>query len=458
MSGYLHPGVYVEETEDMEEPLISVGILSGSDIALTLEGEFRTEDGKSLPGGTYHASADGGSIVLRGNGSECSLAHALLSPCVPSSTLVLHGVTIGRQFHWERAQDQRFAGSLRLQSRAGVLTAVNVIPLEEYLKSVISSEMSAAGSPEFLKAHAVTSRSWLLAQLRRSARRKSGAELPASPQESGTETIRWYDREDHDAFDVCADDHCQRYQGITGARVPSVEAAVQSTRGLFLTSGGEVCDARFSKACGGKTEAFENVWEPVRKEYLASVLDGEGEDSADLRKEVEAAAWIEGRPSAFCDTSDRHILSQILMGYDRETSDFYRWQVEYRQEELAGIIAGKSGMDFGAITDLIPLERGKSGRIVRLKIAGTRRSHVIGKELEIRRTLSRTHLYSAAFVVRALDRERGIPQHFLLCGAGWGHGVGLCQIGAAVMGEKGYTYEKILRHYFRGTEMTRLYH
>ncbi len=451
------PGVYVEETGDMEEPLLSVGILSGSEIALTLEGEFEAEDGKTLPAGTYRASADGGSIVLRGNGSDRPLTHAHLSPRVPSSTLVLHGVTIGREFHWERAQDQRFAGSLWLQSRAGVLTAVNVIPLEEYLKGVISSEMSSAGSPEFLKAHAVTSRSWLLAQLRQSACRKSGAEPPAPATQSGDETIRWYDREDHETFDVCADDHCQRYQGITGARVPSVEAAVQSTRGLFLTSRGEVCDARFSKACGGRTEAFENVWEPVRKEYLVSVRDGEGEDSAELRKEAEAAAWIEGRPDAFCDTTDPHILSQILVQYDRDTSDFYRWQVEYRQEELAEIIAAKSGIDFGAVTDLVPLERGESGRIVRLKIAGTRRSHVIGKELEIRKTLSRTHLYSAAFVVRALDRERGIPQRFVLLGAGWGHGVGLCQIGAAVMGEKGYTFEKILQHYFRGTEMRRLY-
>ena len=269
--------------------------------------------------------------------------------------------------------------------------------------------------------------------------------------------IRWYDREDHELFDVCADDHCQRYQGITRASNPIVREVIKETRGEVLMDNDTICDARFSKCCGGVTEKFENCWEPVPHSYLTALRDGETPAYPDLTDEREAEQWIRTSPEAFCNTTDKEILSQVLNNYDQETTDFYRWKVEYTQEELSGLIHRKTGMDFGPIIDLVPLERGSSGRITKLKIVGVRRSFTIGKELEIRRTLSETHLYSSAFVVDKKDIRLDIPSRFILTGAGWGHGVGLCQIGAAVMGAKRYSYRKILTHYFPGASIEKRY-
>ena len=372
----------------------------------------------------------------------------------------LNDVTIGIQFHWERKEDQTFKGSLEIRISEEKLVAINVLPLEDYLVSVISSEMSATSNLELLKAHAVISRSWLLAQTEKSKSISQSGKLYQSISETDGEYIRWYDREDHLNFDVCADDHCQRYQGITRQSTPLVEQAIAETRGILLMNEGKICDARFSKSCGGISETFENVWEPEVHPYLQSIVDNptlaDGFD-ADLTNEEAADKWIRNAPEAFCNTRDKEVLSQVLNDYDQKTTDFYRWKLVYQQDDLAELVARKSGRDFGKIVDLIPVERGHSGRLKKLKIVGTKLTLTIGKELEIRKTLSESHLYSSAFVVDKLNVENGIPAQFELTGAGWGHGVGLCQIGAAMMGAKGYKHDQILLHYFRGAYLSKEY-
>ncbi|MFW6290052.1 MAG: SpoIID/LytB domain-containing protein, partial [Mariniphaga sp.] len=300
---------------------------------------------------------------------------------------------------------------------------------------------------------------WLLAQIEKTKNIKAGGGIYRTSHESDEEIIRWYDREDHLNFDVCADDHCQRYQGISKILTEKAVQAVDDTRGEVLTSNGNVCDARFSKCCGGISENFENVWEPVRHSYLTKVVDSEFGDTTcvDLRRNVEAEVWIRTFPYAFCNTTDKEVLAQVLPDFDQATVDFYRWTKTYSQKELAALIKKRSGIDFGEIVKLEGLERGHSGRLIKLKIHGTKRTLTVGKELEIRKWLSESHLYSSAFVVDHFEIRDGIPQKIVLTGAGWGHGVGLCQIGAAVMGEKGYSYKQILSHYFQGAELKKIY-
>lgn len=435
----------------MKEPEISIGIVSAQKIHFTLNAHFLAK-GETVDGPQVIAFEDGG-ILWNGN----VYRELTFTPLENEASFSLYDVTIGINFHWERQETQVFRGTLKLVVDEGKIVAINLLPAEDYLISVISSEMNSASSPEFLKAHAVISRSWLLAQIEK---RKAMSQQPAdffSFIKTETEYIRWYDREDHSIFDVCADDHCQRYQGITRASNPIVREVIKETRGEVLMDNDTICDARFSKCCGGVTEKFENCWEPVPHSYLTALRDDEVPSYPDLTDEREAEQWIRTSPEAFCNTTDKEILSQVLNNYDQETSDFYRWKVEYTQEELSGLIHRKTGMDFGPIIDLIPLERGSSGRITKLKIVGVRRSFTIGKELEIRRTLSETHLYSSAFVVDKKDIRLDIPSRFILTGAGWGHGVGLCQIGAAVMGAKGYSYRKILTHYFPGASIEKRY-
>jgi SpoIID/LytB domain protein len=372
----------------------------------------------------------------------------------------LNDVTIGIQFHWERKEDQTFKGSLEIRIENEKLTAINILPLEDYLVSVISSEMSATSNMELLKAHAIISRSWLLAQTEKSESIRQAGKTYRSISETPEEYIRWYDREDHLNFDVCADDHCQRYQGITRQSTPLVEQAVAQTHGLLLMNDGMICDARFSKSCGGISETFENVWEAEVHPYLQSIIDNPALPKGfetDLTNEEAAQKWIRNAPDAFCNTTDKAVLSQVLNDYDQETTDFYRWKLVYKQADLAGLIARKSGRDFGAIIDLVPVERGLSGRLKKLKIVGTKQTLTIGKELEIRKTLSESHLYSSAFVVDKQNIVDGIPDEFVMTGAGWGHGVGLCQIGAAMMGAKGYKYNEILLHYFCGASILKAY-
>lgn len=427
--------------------MVNVGIMTQKSILFVLNGSYiETETGEELQG-EQRAIWTNGKILFNGKLYE----DLFFEPTDKKScSFDLKAVTIGVDFHWQRREDQRFRGALNLAVTEEGIVAINQIDAEEYLTSVISSEMSANASKQLLKAHAVISRSWLLAQIEKNQQLAKGEKPYTSCQQDEEQLIRWYDREDHVLFDVCADDHCQRYQGITRETNPVVKEAIQETRGEVLLYDGVICDARFSKCCGGVTERFENCWEPIDHPYLAVLRDAPEKEHPDLTNEEEAQKWIRTAPSAFCHTTDKAILSQVLNNYDQETTDFYRWQVIYTQEELAELIHRKSGIDFGQILNLVPLERGGSGRIVRLKIIGSQRSLIIGKELEIRRTLSESHLYSSAFVVDKELSANGVPTCFILTGAGWGHGVGLCQIGAAVMGAKGYTYDAILTHYFPG--------
>ena len=436
-----------EKQKKAHTPMVNVGIMTQKSILFVLNGSYiETETGEELQG-EQRAIWTNGKILFNGKLYE----DLFFEPTDKKScSFDLKAVTIGVDFHWQRREDQRFRGALNLAVTEEGIVAINQIDAEEYLSSVISSEMSANASKQLLKAHAVISRSWLLAQIEKNQQLAKGEKPYTSCQQDEEQLIRWYDREDHVLFDVCADDHCQRYQGITRETNPVVKEAIQETRGEVLLYDGVICDARFSKCCGGVTERFENCWEPIDHPYLAVLRDAPEKEHPDLTNEEEAQKWIRTAPSAFCHTTDKAILSQVLNNYDQETTDFYRWQVIYTQEELAELIHRKSGIDFGQILDLVPLERGGSGRIVRLKIIGSQRSLIIGKELEIRRTLSESHLYSSAFVVDKELSANGVPTCFILTGAGWGHGVGLCQIGAAVMGAKGYTYDAILTHYFPG--------
>lgn len=442
------------------EPDVHVGIVSGERMSFTLNSGYQAK-GESVIGRQEVAFAEGG-ILWKGNQYRELTFH----PQRADASFSLDDVTIGVGFHWERKETQTFLGTLRFVVEEDKICAINVLPVERYLESVISSEMSATASLELLKAHAVISRSWLLAQMEKRRRLADGSDSFFSFTRKDDELVRWYDREDHTIFDVCADDHCQRYQGITRETDRHVAEAVAATRGEILTADGDICDARFSKCCGGMTEEFQYCWENIRKPYLVATRDlmasGEGglkaAEPSPLTVEGNAVRWIRSCPDSFCNTRDPKVLRQVLNDYDRETPDFYRWKVEYAQDELSAIIADKLKMDLGRIVDLVPLERGTSGRIARLKIVGTKKTFTIGKELEIRRALSPTHLYSSAFVADRLDiGADGVPARFLLTGAGWGHGVGLCQIGAAVMGEKGYRYGDILLHYYHGAAIEKIY-
>ncbi len=440
----------------MLEPFIKVGILNAPQIDIVLLDTY-TVNGHEVRGPqTLSATADG-RIAWQGEVFDAPLE---FHPYDQSGTFEIKDVVIGVNFHWERRENQRFSGSARFIIEDGRLTIINILPVEDYLLSVISSEMSAHASLELLKAHAVISRSWLLAQISKNKDITDSGETYSACTETADERCKWYDREDHVNFDVCADDHCQRYQGVTRQSTPKVAEAIAATRGQVLMYDGELCDARFSKCCGGVFEQFENCWEPKHYKYLRARLDNVDENNfPDLTVEENATKWILSRPEAFCNTSDAKILSQVLNNYDQETTDFYRWKVDYTREELSEIACRRSGIDFGQIVDLVPMERGTSGRIVRLKIIGTKRTMIFGKELEIRKTLSNSHLYSSAFVVERhdVDPSTNLPASFTLHGAGWGHGVGLCQIGAAVMGARGYDYRKILAHYFVDAEISSLY-
>ncbi len=438
---------------DIREPVITVGIADmQAGVAGRLNGNFLIE-GTGLLSGPFRASADSEGILLFDEGDRVvARAPSVRLAAREGSTFRISDVTIGIRFHWERKEDQVFEGNLILTARGtDNIAIINEIPLENYLVSVISSEMSGTAPPEFLKVHSIISRSWLLAALER----KNTAHKPA--ERPGTEElIRWYNREDHDIFDVCADDHCQRYQGITKIISDAAANAVNETRGYVIAYGGSVCDARYFKACGGITENYETAWEETPIPYLVSISDSR-DALPPVVSEEKAAEWVKSLPDVYCNTQDEELLAEILPGFDRETTHFFRWKVEYTRSQLEEIIRQKSGIDFGTLQDLAPLERGPSGRIKRLKVTGSKQSIVIGKELEIRRWLSPTHLYSSAFVVSKDFAPDGRPDRFVFNGAGWGHGVGLCQIGAAVMAKKGFTAKEILAHYFTGAGIKKIY-
>lgn len=446
-----------------EGPQLRVGLITGArEVRFTLAGRFTTPSGESVSEVTYTASASGGAVRLEGESVSAMRVIVFTPTDLDSCRFTVHGVKIGIGFHWERAEPQQFQGTLRLLANADGLTLINELPLEAYLVSVICSEMSASCPTEFLRVHAVVSRGWLLAQLKK----REGATTQKAPASQDglaeEELIRWYGRESHSDFDVCADDHCQRYQGISKAFSSAAFDAVHDTRGKVLAYGGDICDARYSKCCGGMTEIYSAVWEDEDVPYLKPIYDGPGSDAPGYRLPLSvdpnAEDWITSSPLAYCEMPTSDLLARVLPGFDQETRDFYRWQVHYSQDELSEILGARLGMEFGRLLSLVPLDRGESGRIVKLRIVGEKRTLVIGKELEIRRALSRSHLYSSAFVVRpTMERSSNYPTRFTLIGAGWGHGVGLCQIGAAVMADREHKYEEILAHYFHGTAITDLY-
>lgn len=438
-----------------KQPDVTVGIVSAQKIHFSLNKPYLAKGEKVL--GEQVVEFSEGGVLWNGN----QYSQLTFHPQSADASFSLSDVTIGVNFHWERKETQTFLGTLRFVVESDKIVAINELPVEKYLESVISSEMSATSSLELLKAHAVISRSWLLAQMKKRREvAESGNNFFSFTKKEDT-LIRWYDREDHTLFDVCADDHCQRYQGITKETSPHVAEAIRQTKGQILMDGDEICDARFSKCCGGITEEFQYCWEDMPKTYLTAVRDialGVEHTLPNLTNEEEAEKWIRFNPPAFCNTQDKKILSEVLNDYDQETVNFYRWKETLSQEKLQQLIADKLKMDLGAILDMKAVERGKSGRISKLQIIGTEKTFTIGKELEIRRTLSDSHLLSSAFVVDKYDKdEQGVPQRFELIGAGWGHGVGLCQIGAAVMGEQGYHYDAILLHYYQGAEIKKLY-
>lgn len=412
------------------EPFVDVGLMRAERVRIDLHGTFVCERGSIS--GEEEFMAAGGKIIWRGRAFDTLFFEPEKRE---SCSFEVRNVTIGIGFHWERKENQIFKGKVLLLPVGNDVQVINVVGVEEYLHSVISSEMSKGGSKEFLKAHAVISRSWLLS--RSGTEREKEERIPAGMREESGKHIKWYEREDHTLFDVCADDHCQRYQGIIRSDDPKIAEAIGETRGEVLKYDGEICDTRFSKCCGGISERFSVCWADKDFPYLSPVKD------------------------PYCNTRDAGILSRLLNDYDRETQDFYRWSVEYTQEEISGIIASRTGIDFGAISGLTPIKRGESGRIYEMEISGSRRTMVIGKELEIRKCLSRSHLYSSAFEVESIGTivKEGIavPEKFILRGKGWGHGVGLCQIGAAVMGERGFTYKEILEFYFKGASICREY-
>ena len=447
---------------DNSVPQVHVGVMSAESVEFVFNNDYMVNGAICIGPQSVQVVDD----KVRWNGQDYDTL--LFEPRqMDTDSFTLKRVTIGVSFHWRRQEDQTFRGALQFIVERGMLTAINILPVEDYLASVISSEMSANASLELLKAHAVISRSWLLAQMQKPVPAEGEgldvmgdvAPVVKAATDSDDELIRWWDRDDHVHFDVCADDHCQRYQGITRATTPEVQRAIEATWGQVLMYGGDLCDARFSKSCGGVFEQFENCWENHHHPYLIARRDDEAENKfPDLTREAEAEEWILTAPKAFCNTRDKEILSQVLNDYDQETTDFYRWRVEYTQEQLADLIHRRTGDDYGRIRDLQPVARGTSGRLYKMKIVGEKKSRIIGKELAIRYALSEPALYSSAFVVERHDVDAdGYPAKFVLRGAGWGHGVGLCQIGAAVMGAKGYDYKQILLHYFAGASISKEY-
>lgn len=443
----------METSNIKKEPIVSVGIVSASKLCFSLNAPYTVCGSQRC--GKQVVELSEGRILWENNFYD----ELLFEPNDTQSSFTLEDVTIGVNFHWERKEAQTFLGKLRFIVENNNICAINELPVETYLISVISSEMRATSSLELLKAHAVISRSWLLAQMEQRKAENSNVVNQPSLFKTDEEIVRWYDREDHKHFDVCADDHCQRYQGITKAANKHVVEAIKQTAGEMLTSHGEICDARYSKCCGGAVEEFQYCWENIRKPYLQALPDTMPDTTSlpNLTNEAVARQWILSSPNAFCNTTDQKVLSQVLNDFDQETTDFYRWIQIYSQAEVKQLLEEKLAMQFGDIIDLIPLERGKSGRIYRLKIIGTQRTLIIGKELEIRRALSKSHLYSSAFVIEKVDIKDGVPQQFIIKGAGWGHGVGLCQIGAAMMGVQGYRYDEILLHYYKSAEITKAY-
>jgi SpoIID/LytB domain protein len=439
----------------MEEPKLKIGVCSSREIKIKLLNEYFIKNLGTTLFGRYRVLINNAKIELIDSGDNiiCIADDIILSASSKKQEFFeIEDVTIGINFHWEQQETQRFNGDLKLIIENNEIRVINEINIEAYLLSVISSEMNASADEEYLKSHAIISRSWVLSRIAAENQKEMNF------IDTDDKRIRWYGREEHTNYDVCADDHCQRYQGLTRACTEAVKGAIYKTKGIVLYSNDAICDARFSKCCGGVSEDFENVWEDEKIEYLSAIVDAKDQTlNLDLTQENDAREWILGEADSFCNLKDKALLSKILNDYDYETSNFYRWKVEYSQEELSNLLFERSGIDFGDIKEINPIKRGRSARIYELEIVGSKRSFTFGKELEIRKVLSTSHLYSSAFVIDYSHVKNEIPSKFSILGAGWGHGVGLCQIGAASMIDKGYTHEEVLKHYFKGAELKKIY-
>jgi SpoIID/LytB domain protein len=440
----------------MQEPIVTVGILNAKRIKIKIVGEYLFPRKEIyMRGRLIFSDAHNGIMLETSLGTYYVSENDVFEPFPPhNASFIVDDVTVGKKFHWEHKERHRYSGSFKIIRENGALTLVNIIPLENYLESVIRSEMNENAPFSLLKAQAVVARSWTLSQM------KKGGKKGVNERRKKGEVLRWYERDGHVNYVFCNDDHCQRYHGIGKSQSIAVHEAVEQTRGLVLTGKNGLCDARYFKSCGGRTELFRNVWGEDEGDCISSVEDYDYPTEftdVDLSIEKNARKWILSEPEAFCNTKDEKILSSVLVDFDKKTVDFYRWRKEYTQEEISALIKKKLKKDYGAILDLLPVERGASGRVIKLKIVGEKRTLIIGKELEIRRTLSETHLYSSAIIIDKEDVQNGVPQKFVIRGAGWGHGVGMCQIGAAVMGEKGYEFDEILAHYYPETKIKRYY-
>ncbi len=435
-----------------KEPIVRIGITKGRKVELCLKGNYLFDTEIFTGCQEVFIEKNENTYKISWNGQlfdKITFKPTDFSTCL----FEIKEVTIGIDFHWEQKENQIFTGELELLVLEDEILVVNKIGVEKYLESVISSEMRANASLSLLKAHTLISRSWILNKLQKEKKKQDECSFL-----SDNEIIRWWENDEHLLFDVCADDHCQRYQGVGKIVNENAKKAVKETLGEVLVYNNEICDARFSKCCGGFLEEFQYCWEDKRQPYLQGKIDNlDGVETViDLQKEENAEKWLLSSPKCFCNTSDKQILSKILNEYDQSTS-FFRWKVVYEQKELSELIKSKTEIDFGEVIDLIPLERGVSGRISKLEIVGTKKKMTFGKELFIRKILSKTHLYSSAFIVRKSEIKNKIPQKITLLGAGWGHGVGLCQIGSAVMGEQGYDYKTILEHYYPNSTIQRKY-
>lgn len=440
----------------MPEPKIEVGLVTERKIDLLLIGDYKSGKSDTFTGNISIEFVNGRIEVIGKKNRVPFLKNVELVPDDEfANSFIVENFELGKDFHWQQKKRARFRGRIKVIAKENNLILINVIRAEEYLRSVISSEMSARSPIEFLKAHAIISRSWLISQMITPVKDKSISNIRTE-----NELVKWYDNREHEDFDICADDHCQRYHGIPNASFDRVNRAIEETEGIVLIDGENICDARYSKCCGGRSEAYETVWDNNPKPYLKPIYDykySPDDFEDDLSNEIAARKWITANPVSFCNTHDEELLTDILVDFDYETIDFFRWNVHYTQDQLKEIIWVKSGIDFGEIIDLKPLERGSSGRITRLEITGTERSFIVGKELEIRKWLSKSHLLSSAFVVNKRKVKNNIPQEFELLGAGWGHGVGLCQIGAAAMAKQGYYFDEILLHYYTGANLKKIY-
>jgi len=437
------------------EPLVSVGLVERVEsVTIILKGSFRDEDGREVPPGVYRVNKKGGRLVLTGPMS-LDAERIKLAPVDIDKDWFSLEATIGIEFHWQQREMQTFCGDLRIVPEGDDrVSVINDVPLEKYLTSVVCSEMSATSPSALVKAHSIISRSWLLAQI--ASRTVSEIGGPVEQTKAG-ELIRWYDRQAHTHFDVCADDHCQRYQGTGRIVSKSVYESARETRGQVLMYRGATCDTRYSKCCGGVTEDFRTAWADTEIPYLIPVYDGPGDlPLPPLNDETAFRKFLFEKPDVYCNCTDEDVLNQVLVSYDRETRNFFRWQVRLTAVEAGELIKEKLGVDVGRVVSMEPVERGLSGRLVRLRITGDKAQMVIGKELEIRRALSPSHLYSSAFAVDIAGPEKR-PEVFVLSGSGWGHGVGLCQIGAAAMAWNGSGYDSILGHYYPGTTIEKIY-